>query len=336
MPSLMKSVCAAALVSGFAMPTMATAQEQDGAIPESEIETLTFDEMLVLDAQSYVKLYGVSLEEAMRRVMLMHDTQEEVIGLSEEFAGQIGGQYFTHGSEFGLEMRLTGKVRPAARSISPNRERAMQRKAERTQAIADRQSAGRARRAERLAELGITSRALEMAQRVSEAPGQMNVRFSAEAAADRQTVFDLITARFQDVKELLPTIDSASYDERRTSVVINVVGEDNSVRPADLKAVEALFPVPVVLQYVNKRLTSAAAYGGTPTVNFNGAYFCTNAFVGTNPSGQAGLFGASHCQYGNNQSIAMNLWCLQFSAICIVTEIFIFSCIMVTQVVFGH
>lgn len=103
------------------LPYSVLAQEPPETVNDAPNEPLTFDEMLVLDGQSYAKIYGVSLEEGMRRVLVMHDTTEAINALSGEFAGKIGGQYFTHGADFGLKMRLTGSEKKANRIIGGNK-----------------------------------------------------------------------------------------------------------------------------------------------------------------------------------------------------------------------
>jgi hypothetical protein len=97
MVSRKASLLLTVLASCCLLPVAATAQQNTPA----PVEPLTEEEMLVVDGQAYAKAYGVTVQEAMRRILVMTDTTEAVDALAGEFAGRVGGQFFTHGSDFG-------------------------------------------------------------------------------------------------------------------------------------------------------------------------------------------------------------------------------------------
>ena len=305
--SISSRLAVAACVASIIVPLTAAAQQSPTTTDYGALEALTFDEMLVLDGQSYAKLYGVGLEEAMRRVLVMNDTAESVGSLSSEFAGKIGGQYFTHGADFGLRMRLTGQGKPANRGLVGNRALKQERQAARqAERLEEREGGKAARLAARRSALGITDSQVALAETVSDQPIETTVQILSDAPADRETVVLAVSAKFPDILSRIPSLDAVAYDERLGSVVVSVVGRSGSVSSATQDAIAAMFAVPVTFQYVPKHLGVTAAAGGTPNYTLSGTPWCTNAFVGYDPSNRPGLFSASHCQWSNNSSIGMN------------------------------
>jgi hypothetical protein len=305
--SFMGHFAVVACIAYSIIPFAANAQQMPSESNESAPESLTFDEILVLDGQSYAKIYGVGLEEAMRRILAMNDTTESVETLSSEFAGKTGGQYFTHGSDFGLKMRLTGPEKRANRRLSGSQTVKQQRQAARK---AEKLRAGDAGKAARMAArrkaLDILDSQVALAETVSDQPIELTVQFLADAPADRDAVVQAVSAQMPEIQSRIPSVDAVAYDERRGSVVVSVVGSSGSVVPAVQEAIAAMFPVPVAYQYVSKRLGVAAAAGGTPNYTLPGSPWCTNAFVGYDSANKPGVFSASHCRWSGASSIGMN------------------------------
>lgn len=263
--------------------------------------------MLVLDGKSYAKIYSIGLEEAMRRVLVMNDTTESVDTLSSEFGGKVGGQYFTHGADFGLKMRLTGPEKQASRRLIGNQAVKQQRQAARqAEKLGARDASKAARIAARRQALGILDSQVALAETVSDQPIELTVQFLADAPADRDAVVQAISTRVPDIQSRIPSVDAVAYDERRGSVVVTVVGSSGSVTPAVQDVIAAMFPVPVAYQFVSKRLGVTAATGGTPNYTLSGTPWCTNAFVGYDSANRPGIFSASHCRWSGASSIGMN------------------------------
>ena len=65
-------------IASTAIASPVFAQDTANPTPDESPEPLSFDEMLVLDGQSYARIYGVPLDEAMRRVLVMNDTVEAI------------------------------------------------------------------------------------------------------------------------------------------------------------------------------------------------------------------------------------------------------------------
>lgn len=60
------------------------------------------EQALTTDAQHYARNYGVSLDEAKRRLLIMANSGPEIEALEQEFKGKIAGIYFDNRGEFKL------------------------------------------------------------------------------------------------------------------------------------------------------------------------------------------------------------------------------------------
>lgn len=288
------------MASSGLLPVAATAQES----PIGTTDPLTQEEMLVADGQIYAKTYGVSLQEAMRRILVMNDTSESVDALTGEFTGQIGGQYFTHGADFGLKMRLTGKEKRENRRILGSQATRQQRQSARqAEKLAARDAKVAQRQAARRAKLGITDSEIALAETVLDQPIAADVQFLSDAPVDRDTVIQTVSSKFSEIQSQIPSVDGIGYDERQGAVIVTVVGAEGSVTATSKNVVAALFPIPVKYEYVARHLGVTAATGGTPnTNNASGQLWCTNAFVGYDSANRPGLFSASHCRFSGTGS----------------------------------
>ena len=65
------------------------AQDGQSELPEvtDDVELITAEEALVIDGKAYTERYGVSLEEAMRRLTIMAGTAEEIDALATSDLG---------------------------------------------------------------------------------------------------------------------------------------------------------------------------------------------------------------------------------------------------------
>jgi hypothetical protein len=276
--------------------------------PAEPVEPLTREEMLVADGQVYAKTYGVTLQEAMRRILVMNDTSEAVDALATEFNGQIGGQFFTHGADFGLKMRLTGKEKRASRRILGSQATKQERQAAQQAAkLAARDAKVAQRQAARRAKLGLKDSDVVLAETVMDQPVSADVQFLSDAPGDRDVVTQTITTKFSEIQSKIPMVDAVGYDERQGVVVVTIVGANSSVSPEVQTAVAAMFPAPVKYEYVAKHLGTTAATGGTPINTLTASALCTVGFVGYDASNRAGLFSAAHCRYGGTSAAPQTL-----------------------------
>lgn len=97
------------LVSGGSTTLAAQPSAGSGAVQTAE-------ESLRADAASYVRMFGGTTEEAMRRLHVQEGAGELVSTLRQTYAGRLAGIYFDNGSNFRLVVRLKGTDPVAATS----------------------------------------------------------------------------------------------------------------------------------------------------------------------------------------------------------------------------
>lgn len=284
---MVRSIWRASLIGAFAVlavPSGLSAQAERGeasvAPNPTESELLSEAEALAIDAQVYSRNYGVDVREAMRRIVVMARTNENIeesLGVDE---GAVAGAYFVHGSDFALEVRTTTATAPTSRDVVHR---------------------GQLGRLNAAAKLGANARALGLnallvsqAAEIASEPQTLKVRYKAKGKAPRRDVLQLIAAQYDSLQAALPTLDGVGYDEARGVVVAQVLAVDAQKQvPA---SVSARFPVPIELRTVSSPIVDVSARGGTRLV-YGGTndLDCTNAFIGKNPAGKLGILTAGHC-----------------------------------------
>jgi hypothetical protein len=267
--------------TGFA-PTIAQQGEPPAASASGDVPVLSDEEALALDAQSYSARFSVPLEEAMRRILLMSESQDDVAALEQEFGDGLAGIYFDNGADFGLRVRLTGQGAVPDRTIS--RVRGVRRPAQ----------AGRR---------AAPAPALEAASRALASRQTMPVRFARGAAKGRRAVAADIGAAVTELQRRYPELEGIGHDERRGVVVVQVAGSVDEMAAREQRALSARFGLPVEFEQVRGRLPALAARGGTRINYSGGGLNCTAGFIGTDPNGRQGIITAGHCFAIHGQSL---------------------------------
>ena len=72
---------------------------------------------LAIDAKHYARAYEVSHVEAMRRMLVMNDAQEQIDAIKKEFSDRLDDAGFTNEPEFALIVSLFGDGAPPDRII---------------------------------------------------------------------------------------------------------------------------------------------------------------------------------------------------------------------------
>ena len=279
------------------------AQDGQSELPEvtDDVELITAEEALVIDGKAYAERYGVSLEEAMRRLTIMAGTAEEIDALEEEFGDQLAGIYFQNGQDFELVVRLTGAEARNARRL--------ERRAERREARRDaRREARRAeRRAQRRAErrgISVSEAEAQLAAKVIEQDASTEVVFEPRARQSKRAVRKEMRQAYDAIKLAIPTLEAVLYDEVEGNVVIRAIGSAEVVPDSAIEPFASRFTVPVILERKAEPLSDVTLRGGAQlyyaSANTNQ---CTTGFVGWAPpkSGQGhstefGIFTAGHCR----------------------------------------
>jgi hypothetical protein len=242
-------------------------------------------EALAVDAKLYAEAYGVSQEEAVKRLSIMFDIGAETGAAESEEGDDFAGSYFDNSAaQFALVVRTKKANKP---------DRILTRKA---RAVAMRDPADRAkRRAERKAaraKFKLTDREVEQAEDILTQDIQVPLKFKGSAANSVRVLQAAIDASAQSLAAI-PGFQTAFVDNQTGEVVVMV-----DTRSPDVASAEAakLLKVPYRIELVPGGFVNTALRGGqfssTPTQRW-----CMTAFAARhNTTGKTGLVTAGHCR----------------------------------------
>lgn len=249
-------------------------------------------EALALDAQHYAASYGVSEEEAMRRLLIMHGTTDQIADVEQQHGPTIAGVYFDNGPDFGLKVKVTGEAAP------PNR-----RLVRRASAVAGRERAAAVRsdRAALRARAGISDASVKKAEELIGSDVAADVKFEARGQVTRGERQRRIAQQTAELKRQIPQLEMAVDDERTGEVILYVRSD-----PADAEAkAEALLKLGARAIVVPTGIQPTHTRGGSKLVRrSDGALHCMTGFVAKRAGTETlGALTAGHCVTGG---IAMN------------------------------
>ncbi len=93
------------LLGGVALLAMSpVSASEDGGPP-----AMLPEESIALEAASYAAQYGVTEEEAVRRLALMHDAEDSLNSVEQSVGSALGGIYFDNGADFALVVNTVGE-----------------------------------------------------------------------------------------------------------------------------------------------------------------------------------------------------------------------------------
>jgi hypothetical protein len=274
----LKQRCLLAVIPALFMATSASAQTTQG---------LDQAEALALDAKIYAENYGVSQEEALRRLLIMLDTGSEVAAVEQQERSRLAGVYFDNGSQFALNVRVVGDDAP------PNRK--LVRKAARLQLKADKAARRAERRATR-ARFKLSDAEVEAAEAAIETDTVADIVFTPkgrERKAEREAA---VAGKVAALKERLPTLQMAFDDEQAEETVVYVKSDDGTAKAA----AEAVLGTPVRIVVIPSGLQQTAVRGGSILRRMSDdSWFCMTAFAAKRTSNNAmGVLTAGHCING--------------------------------------
>lgn len=254
------------------------------------IEPISAEEALLVDAQHYAKDFNVSLEEAMKRLVVMAGTVEQVDAIEKEFGPTMSGVYFDNGPAFQLVVRVTDQTAPAGRRIERGAANGLAKKA--TGEIAQKARG----RGVQLATADIDL-AASVLRRVNNAP----VNFRSGGRGSKRSIRGEIERNFDETKAAFPTLQALLYDEISANIVVEAIGVSGSREvPPQLAA---KFSAPVEIKWVPNAMQKITLRGGAQLYYASAnSPSCTTGFVGWAPpapgashSTDFGVFTAGHC-----------------------------------------
>lgn len=144
---------------------------------------------MATDAQHYARNYGVSLEEAKRRLLIMANSGPEIEALEQEFKGKIAGIYFDNRGEFKLRVRTVGPDAYPARKMR----------------IAHRRGVGRAPGPDL----------------------ELPTEFAQGSRVARNAAKDIMIRHYGRIRGLFPQLQSTALNERDGTLEIVVYGQES-------------------------------------------------------------------------------------------------------------
>ena len=285
-----KALSSFIITTGILVSCSALAQEEDMQLIENA-------EALALDAKYYSAMYNVSETEAMRRLLIMHGSQEEIEALELEYADRLAGLYFDNGPEFSVNLLLTDNQVPADKKLL-RKARKDERKTARKEE----------RKAQKNSKFSITNSDVNQAIALIEQPTEFKVKFKGKATGTKRVQTQKLNQKSEQINQNIPGLVGTYYSQRKGLFVIQVNEDD--VQSAGLTEgkiqdlATGILNSPVEIQLVKGRISVESMKGGVSLTNSQGDGMCTTGFVVKDrTTNEVGVITAGHCsasQYIHN------------------------------------
>lgn len=220
-------------------------------------------EALATDSKHYAASYGVDHTEAMRQMLIQHDTQEQTEALQAEFGDKIVGMGFIKDPEYGYLVTLSG-------TGAPPPDRIMYRPADKLKG--EREIIPEKDELTRPEDLRLTQAEVDMAAKLIESPTRFLVRFEMSPTGKNLTESEkqIMYERSSKLHERIPMITGSSYRSDKGVYLLYVHEEDAKaagLTEDKLKQIgEEVMKMPVRIQWEQGYATEGI---GTVTVNVN-------------------------------------------------------------------
>jgi hypothetical protein len=250
-------------------------------------------EALAADAKLYAEAYGVSYEEAVKRLSIMFDIGAEADAAESGEGDDFAGSYFDNSAtQFALVVRTKKANKP---------DRILIRKA---RGVAARDPATRAkgrddRKAIR-AKSKLTDSQVEQAEDILSQDVQVPLKFKGSAANSILVLQAAIDASAQNLTAI-PGFQTVFVDNKTGEVVLMVDAKSPDVASAEAAK---FLKVPYRIELVPGGFVKTALRGGTFST-VPAQRWCMTAFAAKhNTTGKTGLVTAGHCT--SSSTISMN------------------------------
>lgn len=218
-------------------------------------------EALATDSKHYAASYGVDHTEAMRQMLIQHDTQEQTEALRAEFGDKIVGMGFIKDPEYGFLVTLSG-------TGAPPPDRIMYRPADKLEG--EREVIPEKDELTRPEGLRLTKAEVDMAAKLIESPTRFLVRFEMSPNGKNLTPVEeeVLNQRAQKLYQRIPMLTGSSYRSDEGVYLLYVHEEDAKaagLTEDKLKQIGAeVMKMPIRIQWEHGY---AIADVGTVTVN---------------------------------------------------------------------
>ena len=186
---------------------------------ETQIAPMSKAQALATDAKHYARAYGVSHIEAMRRMLIMNDAQEQIDTLKKEFSDRLDDAGFTNEPEFALIVSLFGDGAPPDRIIYRNADKLEGKPIILSEADKKMSAEG----------FMITQADIDNAVSLIEKPTAIKVKFidNSKSKPLTQEQKDNYAARYEELRKRIPMLVGMGYKEDEGLFVIDVHEDDS-------------------------------------------------------------------------------------------------------------
>lgn len=231
-----------------------------GTFAQEGIAETSAEQALDNDARSYSRDYGVNVDEAKRRLLIMANSGPEIGTLEQQLGDSLSGSYFENKGDFKLVVRTVGSTKRSKQNLRVKRKTAPS------------------------LDAGGTDLTLP-------------VEFVEGATLSKRVVKSLLKNNHRSLKSIVPSVQGVGYDEEQGS--ISILARGNVAEAPAIKGKEAelekLYKMPVTITVAEVTTGTRAMRGGSALYLSDGTPWCTSAFAAKNPSAQSGMLTAGHC-----------------------------------------
>jgi hypothetical protein len=277
--------------AALALAALPSFDSQVKAQASEEPQTLDSAEALAVDAKLYAQQYGVSEEEALRRLSAMLDLGADVASETVSEGADFAGAYFDNDTpQFGVVVR-TKKAGSSDRILT--------RKARRIDRTAARREARRTQRQALRAQFKLSEQEVAAAEDILAQDIQVPLRKRGAARFSLRELNGALTNGADSLKAVAGL--QTTYVDQKTGEVVLMV--DAPSAEAATSAANSVLKVPFRVTLIPGGFVDVAVRGGSFTSE-QGRQWCMTAFAARRTSdNRTGLVTAGHCASSNTISI---------------------------------
>ena len=222
---------------------------------ETQVVPMSKAQALATDAKHYARAYGVSHIEAMRRMLIMNDAQEQIDTIKKEFSDRLDDAGFTNEPEFVLIVSLFGDGAPPDRIIYRDADKLEGKPIILSEADKKISAEG----------FMITQTDIDNAVSLIEKPTAIKVKFidNSKSKPLTQEQKDNYEARYEELRKRIPMLVGMGYKEDEGLFVIDVHEDDSKkagFTPEQLKKIgQEVMKSPVRIKFYDGYATEDVA-----------------------------------------------------------------------------
>lgn len=270
---------------------------------ESNIEPLTEAEALAVDAKYYAETYGVSEDEAIRRLLIMTQSQEALDKLKNVYGSKISGIYFDSNSrDFGIEVNLATDKIPSDQLVTiksevKNYEEKIKGKLNGwgvPQNLIDKAEDKSSAINDKLKKLGVSEALVAKAKDKMNQSIEAKIKFKGNSQYTKETRLSKIEEHRQELFSKIPNLEMIADNEKTGAIILYVKNDNGTVK----KLANEIIDLPVEVEVIPSGIVLTHTRGGSKILNSNDNLHCMTGFVAKDSSGTEGVLTAGHCLKG--------------------------------------